>query len=116
MSREASQRANILFVCSRNRWRSPTAEKVYERHPQLNVRSRGTSSNAQRTVRQADISWAHIIMVMEQKHKQRLLADYPQLAKFENLHVLDIPDDYQYLDPDLIELLEATIDPLLERL
>ena len=107
-------RTNVLFVCSQNRWRSPTAEKVYQRNDRLNVRSRGTSSNAQRTIRQADIQWADVIIVMEPKHKRRLRADFPQALTFKDVHVLDIPDDYRFMDPELVQLLKAAIDPLLE--
>ncbi len=110
---DSPQRTNVLFVCSKNQWRSPTAEKIYERHDQLSVRSRGTSENARQTVRSTDITWADIIFVMEHKHKQRLSADYPDATRYKELHVLDIPDDYRFMDPELVELLQAAIDPLL---
>ena len=110
---ESSQRKNLLFVCSKNQWRSPTAEKIYERHDQLSVRSRGTSENARRTVRLADITWADIIFLMEHKHKQRLSADYPGAMRLKEVHVLDIPDDYRFMDPELVEHLQTAIDPLL---
>lgn len=109
---DSSQRKNLLFVCSKNQWRSPTAEKIYERRDQFSVRSRGTSESARQTVRLADIIWADIIFVMEQKHKQRLSADYPG-TRFKELHVLDIPDDYGFMDSELVELLKEAIDPLL---
>ena len=113
MKRQRSERTNVLFVCSQNRWRSPTAEKIYQRHARLNVRSRGTSSNARRAVRQADIAWADVIMVMEPKHQRRLRADFPESLSFKDVHVLDIPDDYRFMDPELVELIEAAVEPLL---
>lgn len=116
MSRGRSTRTNVLFICSQNRWRSPTAEKIYERDERLSVRSRGTSSKAKRTLRQSDISWADMIMVMEDKQMRRLRADFPQAFVFKNVHLLDIPDDYRYMDPELVQLLESAIAPLLERL
>jgi predicted protein tyrosine phosphatase len=105
---------NVLFICSKNKWRSPTAEKVFSREPMIGVRSRGVSRSARRTVASHDIEWAHIVLVMESKHKQRLVADYPGEMRFKQTHVLDIPDDYQYMDPALIELLNATVRPLLQ--
>ena len=62
----------------------------------------------------ADIRWADVIMVMEQKHKQRLTADFALLLENKPIHVLDIPDDYQYMDRELIDCLEEVLPPLLE--
>lgn len=61
---DTMNRLNVLFVCSRNQWRSPTAEQVFRRHPALNVRSGGTSPNARHTVSAQDIQWADVILVM----------------------------------------------------
>lgn len=107
------EKQNVLFVCSRNQWRSPTAEQVWRRHPQLNVRSGGTSPSARHTVSEADIGWADVVIVMEQKHKSRLVADFGVLLAGKPVHVLDIPDDYKYMDPELVELLEQSVGSLL---
>lgn len=106
-------RLNVLFVCSRNQWRSPTAEQVWRRHPQLNVRSGGTSPSARHTVSDADIDWADVVIVMEEKHKSRLAADFGDLLADKPVHVLDIPDEYKYMDPELVELLEQSVGSLL---
>ena len=63
---------HVLFICSRNQWRSPTAEQVFRRHPALNVRSAGTSASARKQVSAADIDWADVILVMESTHRSRL--------------------------------------------
>ena len=107
------QQQNVLFVCSRNQWRSPTAEQVWRRHPLLNVRSGGTSPSARHTVSAQDIEWADAVIVMEQKHKSRLAADFGDLLAGKLIHVLDIPDEYKYMDPELIELLERSVGSLL---
>ena len=104
---------NVLYICSKNRWRSPTAEEVFKSDPMLDVRSRGVRRSARRTVTSSDIKWADLVMVMEPKHKQRLLADYPGEMRYTETHVLDIPDEYLYMDPELIEILTATVRPLL---
>lgn len=109
----APDRQNVLFICSRNQWRSPTAEQVFRRHRLLSVRSAGTSPNARRTVSAADIGWASVILVMEEKHKSRLKAEFGRILERRAIHVLDIPDDYKYMDPELVELLEQSVAPLL---
>ena len=58
---DTMNRLNVLFVCSRNQWRSPTAEQVFRRHPALNVRSGGTSPNARHTVSGQDIQCVDVI-------------------------------------------------------
>ena len=108
-----AERRNVLFVCSRNQWRSPTAEQVWRRHPQLNVRSGGTSPSARHTVSDADIEWADVVIAMEQKHKSRLVAEFTRLLEGKTVHVLDIPDDYRYMDPELVELLEQSVGSVL---
>jgi len=101
---------NLLFICSRNKWRSPTAEKIYSRDPRVNVRSAGTSPRAKRTVNAKDLQWADLIFVMEYKHKDRLKADYNRLLQYKKIIVLDIPDDYLYMDNELIEIIEQSIE------
>lgn len=104
---------NLLFICSRNQWRSPTAEEIWRKHSGFNARSAGTSPKAKKTVSSADIRWADIIFVMEKKHKNRLLATFTRMLEHKLIHVLDIPDEYQFMDRDLIEELEARVTPLI---
>ncbi|CAK16328.1 low molecular weight protein tyrosine phosphatase family protein [Pseudomonas entomophila] len=104
---------NLLFICSRNQWRSPTAEMIWRRRPGFAARSAGTSPNARKPVSPADIRWADVILVMERKHQQRLLAQFARLLEHKRLHVLDIPDDYHYMDPELVLILEAAVAPHL---
>jgi predicted protein tyrosine phosphatase len=103
----------ILFVCSKNQWRSPTAEKIYADKPLVITRSRGTSSNARTTIGAADLKWADIVLVMEDKHLQRLLSEFPNEMRYKEVHVLDIPDKYKFMDPDLIAEIEAAVEPIL---
>ncbi|MBB5192233.1 putative protein tyrosine phosphatase [Silvimonas terrae] len=105
--------SNLLFICSRNQWRSPTAEQIWRRTPGVNVRSAGTSPSARRRVSAADLRWADLVFVMEHQHKTRLKADFAAELVGKTIHVLDIPDEYQYMDPELIELLESAVSPWL---
>ena len=104
---------NALFICSRNQWRSPTAEAVFRRYPNVQTRSAGTSPNARHTVSINDIAWADKVFVMEQKHKNRLSAQFPRASQHKEIIVLDIPDDYRYMDEELIEILKESVEPYL---
>ena len=106
---------NALFICSRNQWRSPTAETVFRRYPNVQTRSAGTSPNARHTVSIDDIAWADKIFVMEQKHKSRLQVQFPRALQYKEMIVLDIPDDYRYMDEELIEILKESVEPYLSR-
>jgi len=105
---------NVLFICSRNKWRSPTGEAVFRKMPGVAARSAGTSSNARRTVRLDHIKWADLIFVMEEKHASRLRAEFRQAVRHKPLHVLDIPDDYTFMKDELVALFEETAGPLIE--
>ncbi|MEA5471152.1 hypothetical protein [Spirulina sp. 06S082] len=103
----------LLFVCSRNQWRSPTAESIWRNTNGLKVRSAGTSSKARKTISAVDLRWADVIFVMEQKHKNQLKAKFSRLLEYKAIHVLDIPDEYRYMDEELIELLKISVTPFL---
>jgi predicted protein tyrosine phosphatase len=110
---EVTERLNVLFICSRNQWRSPTAEQVWRNHPALAVRSAGTSPNARRHVSEQDLRWAEAIFVMEEKHKSRLIAEFGRIVENKPVHVLDIPDEYKYMDPELVEELKRSVGSIL---
>ncbi|MES2735322.1 MAG: phosphotyrosine protein phosphatase [Verrucomicrobiota bacterium] len=105
----------LLFLCSRNQWRSPTAEAIYQNDPRVQVRSAGVSSAARIRVTEKLLRWADVVCVMEHTHKKRLHADFPEVAADLNLEVLDIPDDYPYMDSDLVELLRERVEPLIQQ-
>ncbi|NLD94865.1 MAG: hypothetical protein GX639_19595 [Fibrobacter sp.] len=60
----------ILFVCSKNQWRSPTAERIYRNDVRLQVRSAGVNSSAKHQISIKDIEWCDLILVMEYRHKE----------------------------------------------
>ena len=96
-----------------NKWRSRTAEEIYRTHPELQVRSCGTSAKARRRLSRDDVAWADVIIVMENKHRSKILADFARDAAYRPLHVLNVEDRYRYMDPELVAELEAAIDPIL---
>ncbi len=107
------QAKNILFICSRNQWRSPTAEQVWCRHAELSVRSAGTSPNARHKVSVDDIRWSDVIFVMEEKHKSRIVAEFTRLLENKPVYVLDIPDEYKFMDPELVEQVKKSVGEIL---
>lgn len=107
------QPINVLFVCSKNQWRSPTGEAVFRKEAGIAVRSAGTARSAKRTLLVADIRWADVILVMEDKHKSRIRRAFRDDIRFKALHVLDIPDEYRYMDAELVAIIRAKAEPLI---
>src|SRR6185312_4716939 len=100
---------NILFVCSRNKWRSPTAEEIYKNYSGLNVRSAGTEPSARIKLIAKAIEWANLIFVMEKKHKQRMIEKFPFETERKQIIILDIPDEYQFMDEELVEDIKTKV-------
>lgn len=101
---------NILFVCSRNQWRSPTAETIYKNRFDLNVKSAGTEPSARNKLTAKNINWADLIFVMEKKHKQRMIEKFPFEIQHKQIIILDIADEYKYMDNELIEDIKTKVD------
>ena len=106
-------RKHVLFVCASNQWRSPTAEALYRDHPQLEVRSAGIRLNARRRIGAGDIKWSNMIFVMEREHK-KWIQDHFRDEALPPIEILDIPDDFGFMDSELQTLLRLAIDPELE--
>jgi predicted protein tyrosine phosphatase len=111
-----TSRINALFVCSRNQWRSPTAERIWRDSEHINVRARGLSSKAARVIVDDDVSWADVIFVMETRHRSLLLERFGHLVERSHVHVLEIPDDYKFMDAELVDLLQARAGAILDRM
>ncbi len=103
----------VLFLCSRNRLRSPTAERVFGARPDLEVASAGLASDADEPVTADLIEWAELIFVMEKRHRAKLNRQFRTRLRHAKIVCLDIPDDYGFMDPRLIELLHARAGPHL---
>ena len=111
---QGTEPIRLLFICSRNQWRSPTGEAIFRRVEGIEARSAGTSKSARRRVSVGAIRWADLILVMEEKHSARLRAEFRQEVTHKQVHILDIPDDYAYMDEELIELISEKTQPLIE--
>jgi predicted protein tyrosine phosphatase len=105
---------NLLFVCSRNQWRSPTAEAIFRNSQVHQVKSAGTAASARIKISEKLILWADLIFVMENKHKQRIREQFEWVASSKKIIVLGIPDDYAYMNEELVEILKSAVSPYLE--
>ena len=103
----------ILFVCSRNNWRSRTAETIFKNSREIEVKSAGTESSARIKVNSKLISWADIIFAMEKKHKQRIEEKFPAETSGKKIIVLYIPDEYEFMNPELVEMLKSSVSEYL---
>ncbi|OOG49840.1 phosphotyrosine protein phosphatase [Rhodanobacter sp. C01] len=103
----------VLFLCSRNRLRSPTAEQVFRAWPGLEVDSAGLAEDAEVVLTAEQLDWAELIMVMEASHRRRLHARHRTRLKGKRVICLDIPDIYAFMQPELVELLLKKAGPLL---
>lgn len=99
----------VLFVCSQNRLRSPTAEQVFSKWPELECASAGVHASADLPLSGELIEWADLIFVMERDHQRKMSKRFGPHLKDKRVVCLGIPDDYEYMDPELIQLLEAKV-------
>jgi len=99
----------LLFVCSENRLRSPTGEAVFSEYEGVEAIGAGTNSDAETPVSGDLIEWADIVLVMEKSHRNKISKKYKELLKNKRLVVLEIPDNYECMQPELIQLLKAKV-------
>jgi predicted protein tyrosine phosphatase len=100
---------NVLFICSQNRLRSPTAESVFSGQPGVDVMSAGTNADADNPVSADLVEWADLIFVMEDHHRSKLNAMFGSLLRAKRVIVLGIPDNYNYMDPELVKVLRERV-------
>src|SRR6476661_5740215 len=100
---------NVLFVCSQNELRSPTAERVFSGRRDIEVASAGLNHDAPQPVTPELLAWADVIFVMEKAHLSRMRGRFRKHLNRQRLVCLDIPDLYDYMEPALVELLEAKV-------
>ena len=100
---------NLLFLCSQNRKRSLTAEKIFDGYNGHKAYSAGTESNSRIKVTPGLLGWADIIFCMEKKHMRRIKEKYPDIVADKKLVCLNISDDYEFMDRELQELLKGCV-------
>ena len=102
-------RTKLLFVCSRNQWRSPTAEELFRDHPHYEARSAGTEAAARVKITAGHIGWADMVVCMERRHADRIRERFAGELGDKPIIVLRIPDEFGFMDPTLIELLRSEL-------
>ena len=96
---------NVLFICTQNRLRSPTAEQVFADWPGVETQSAGLGNEAGNPVSPENLAWADLIFVMEKAHRVKLARKFKPHLGGKRIVCLDIPDDFDYMDPALVRLL-----------
>ncbi|MFQ3251503.1 low molecular weight protein tyrosine phosphatase family protein [Glaciecola sp.] len=100
---------NLLFVCSENRLRSPTAEEVFNQYDNVDAIGCGTNLDSETPLSGDLVEWADVILVMEKSHKNKVRKKYKDLLKDKRLVCLDIPDNYERMQPELVRILENRV-------
>jgi predicted protein tyrosine phosphatase len=98
----------VLFICSRNRLRSPTAESVFA-GPQIETDSAGLAPDADCVLSVEQVEWADLIFVMEKQHGVKLKQKFTASLQGKKVVCLDVPDRYQFMQPELITLLQQKV-------
>jgi predicted protein tyrosine phosphatase len=109
----AAPARRVLFICRVNRHRSATAERVFCKRHDLDVRSAGTSEDALVRVNKRMLEWADVVFTMDDQQRDALEQMFPGHPALDRLICLDIPDDFTFLDPALVKLLEERVRPHL---
>lgn len=105
---------NVLFVCTANRLRSPTAERLFALWPGLEVSSAGLDASAERVIDEAMVARADVIFCMERNHRDRLRKRFKTVLGGKQVIVLGIADEYERDQPELVALLREKVEPFLD--
>lgn len=107
-----TERPNILIVCGRNKKRSRTAEHIFKNDNRFNIRSAGLSSKSDRKISENDLIWANLVFVMGTGQRARIWGLYRHL-RLPSIEVLNIPDEYDFMNKELVEILTDRINDTL---
>jgi predicted protein tyrosine phosphatase len=108
-------RRKLFFVCTINRMRSATAHKIYENDKRFEVKSAGTDKSANTVISNDILNWADSIVVMERHHRNFIRQKFPDVKTNKKIVCLYIPDDYDYMQTELIELLKNKVEDIYKR-
>lgn len=111
--REKHPVTNVLFICGKNRLRSPTAEQLFASWPEVETASAGLGNDADVQVTPELVRWADLIFVMERTHRSKLSSRFKAHLGSTRVVCLNIADDYEFMEPRLVQLLQARVPPHL---
>ena len=104
---------HLLFICSQNKLRSPTAEHVFASWPGVSAASAGINHGAETPLSAEMLEWADLVFVMEAVHRRKVSSKFRACLGDTKLICLGIPDNYTFMDPHLIDLLKLRVLPYL---
>jgi predicted protein tyrosine phosphatase len=105
-------KVKVLFVCTINRMRSLTANSIYNADQRFEVKSAGTSKYAQQPITEDLLGWADFIIVMEKHHRNKIRSVFPDIYRTKRIICLYIPDEYDYMQPELVTLLQSKFESI----
>lgn len=113
---EKEEKLKILFVCTANKMRSKTAEKIYKDDERFMVKSAGVADFADVPLNLELLTWADYVIVMEKLHIEWIHQCYPVFFshKHEQILCLDIPDIYNFMDFELVYQIEHKFETRYE--
>ncbi|NOX82246.1 MAG: phosphotyrosine protein phosphatase [Alphaproteobacteria bacterium] len=103
----------LLFICTQNRLRSPTAEQVFSTWDDIECDSAGLAPDAGVSLSTEQIDWADIIFVMEKVHRNKLSKKFRSHLKGKRVIVLGIPDDFEFMEEGLVRILKMKVPQFL---
>ena len=110
-----SERPNILVVCGRNKRRSRTAEFIFKNDDRFSIRSCGLSPKSDRKISEGDLNWADLIFVMDSNQKAKIKELY-KYVKLPPFNVLNIEDEYEFMDEELVLMLRDRMNEVIDTL
>jgi predicted protein tyrosine phosphatase len=82
---------------------------VFSRRPHLEVASAGTNNDAEYPLSGELVEWADVIIIMEKQHRAKVRMRFRALLQGKRIICLDITDDYEFMDPALVKLLQTRL-------
>jgi len=101
----------VLFVCSMGILRSATASRIYAK--KYNTRSAGSWGDALIPLTPILIAWANEIVFVNKENYNNACSEFGKDVFIETpTKVLDIPDEYPHMHPELIKEFEQQYEPI----
>ncbi len=95
--------------------RSATAHKIYENDERLEVKSAGTDVTANMVINEELLNWADAVIVMEKHHRNFIRREFPGIYDSKKIVCLYIPDDYDFMQEELITILRDKFESVYRR-
>lgn len=104
---------NVLFICNQNKFRSPTAQKFFSTYPNVCTDSAGLYDTAKKVLKSDQLHWADIVFVMDRTQLNRLRKKFKEHLGTVRVINIEIADEYEFMDEELIRLLEMRVSKYL---